>query len=42
MKDCCKTGDEPKPSRLKIWSTRIVWGIVLVIIISVVIEQILN
>ncbi len=40
MKECCKTGDEKAPSTFKKITRRIIWGIVILIIISLTIIQI--
>lgn len=42
MKECCKTGDEKPPSNLKIWATRIVWSVVILVVISLALIQIFN
>ena len=42
MKECCKTGDEKPPSKLKIWFSRIIWGIVILLVIGVAIIQMFN
>ncbi len=42
MKECCKTGDEEAPSAFKKITKLIVWGIVILIIISLTIIQIFN
>jgi hypothetical protein len=42
MKDCCKTGDEPKQSNIIRWVKRSVWGAVLLVIIIVFVKQYLN
>lgn len=40
MKECCRTGDEKPPSYLKIWASRIVWGVVTLVVITVALIQI--
>jgi len=35
MKECCKTGDQKPQSKLKKWASRIVWGVVILEVISV-------
>ncbi len=42
MKECCKTGNEKPQSKLKILATRITWGIVILVVIGLAIEQIFN
>jgi len=36
MKECCKTGNEEAPSTFKKIASRIVWGIVVLLIFGVV------
>lgn len=42
MKECCKTGDEKPSSDLKKWATRIVWGIVILLVLAVALSQMFN
>lgn len=42
MKDCCKTGDQNPPSKLKKWASRIIWGIVLLIVLGLALTQMFN
>jgi hypothetical protein len=42
MKECCKTGDEPPESNIKIWAKRIIWGIVILIVMGLVTKEIIN
>ena len=42
MKECCKTGGEKPQSKLKIWATRIVWGIVILLVTGIAIIQTFN
>ena len=41
MKDCCKTESESR-SKIKIWAKRALWGIVALIVIGAVINQLFN
>jgi len=41
MKDCCKTGSEPR-SKIEIWGKRVLWGIVALIVIGAVLNQFFN
>lgn len=38
MKDCCKTGSESR-SKIEIWGTRALWGIVALIVIGAALDQ---
>ncbi len=42
MKECCKTGGLNTPSKLKIWTNRIVWGVVTLLVVGVVLIQLFN
>ncbi len=42
MKECCKTGDEKAPSKIKKWASRITWGIVILLVVGVAIVQMFN
>ncbi len=42
MKQCCKTGNEKSQSIVKIWGVRIVWGIVILLVITLGAIQIFN
>jgi hypothetical protein len=42
MKECCKKGDEKPSSKLKTGAARIVWGVVILIVMSVALIQIFN
>ena len=42
MKECCKTGDQTPPSKFKKWASKIIWGIVLLIILGLVVIQMFN
>jgi len=42
MKECCKTEDEKAPSKLKMWTGRIVWGIVILLVIGIALIQMFN
>ncbi len=39
MKECCKTGDEKAPSKLKKWAGRIIWGVVILLVIGIALMQ---
>jgi|AutmiccommuBRH23_1029490.scaffolds.fasta_scaffold01399_9 hypothetical protein len=41
MKDCCKTGSESS-SKIEIWTKRTLWGIVTLIVIGAVLNQLFN
>jgi hypothetical protein len=42
MKECCKTGDEKPPSKLKAWASKMIWGIVILLVIVIASMQIFN
>ncbi|SMD31803.1 hypothetical protein SAMN04488029_0141 [Reichenbachiella faecimaris] len=42
MKECCKKGDVKPQSKLKIWATRIIWGIVILLVITIATIQMFN
>jgi len=42
MKECCKTGDQPSPSKSSKWFRRIIWGVVALLVASLSIIQMFN
>jgi len=42
MKDCCKTGDEPKRSKFVLWMKKGFWVAILLVVIIVFVKQYLN